>query len=106
MTAGKHRSHKDDVVAALQNKETVAQFTAALVLLKCHLVHTREIPNGKDFLFLGPQEELHNALKLVVEVEHASGKLLHLNYVEVDQYFLLRVSGQEGEQQIIAAYFE
>ena len=102
----KHRSHKDGALAALQNKETVAQFTAAQALLKRHLVHTREIPNGKDFLFLGPQEELHNALKLVVEVEHASGRPLHFNYVEVDQYFLLRVSGPEAEQQIIAAYFE
>ena len=106
MSADKRRSHVDNVVAALQNKDTIAQFTAAQVLLKRHLIHTREIPNGRDFLFDGPKEELHAALKLIVEVENASGKLLHMNYVEVDQYFLLRVAGSEADQQIIAAYFE
>lgn len=106
MSADRHRSHKDDVVAALQDKGTITKFTAAQVLLKSHLVHTREIPNGKDFLFLGPQEELHSALKLIAEVEHTSSRFLHLDYAQVDQYFLLRVVGSESEQLVIAGYFE
>jgi hypothetical protein len=106
MNAQKGRSHADDVIASLRGTETAAKFTAARTLLRRHLIHTREIPNGKDFLFLGPKTELHDALRVIVDVEQAGGKRLHFNYAELVGYFLLRVSGSEADQENITGYFE
>ena len=105
MSAESRRPHKDNMITAIHDKETAGRFVAAQVFLKGHLVHTREILNGLDFLFLGPQKELHDALKLMVDVEAKNNRILHINYVQVDQYFLLRVIGLETEQQMIAGYF-
>ncbi len=49
MSPDRRRSHKDDFVATLRDEKVAVQFTDAQALLKRHLVHTRDIPNGKDF---------------------------------------------------------
>ena len=106
MNEGRHRSHKDDVVASLRDTVTIQQFLAAQALLKRHLVHTRQILNGRDFLFLGPTGELREALKLIVNVEHEYSRFIHIDFVQVDEYFLLRVVGSEADQQLVSGYFE
>ena len=106
MNEGWRRSHKDEVVASLRNKQGVQQFLDAQALLKRHLVHTRQILNGKDFLFLGPRNELHDALKLIVNVEHEYSRFIHIDYVQVDEFFLLRIVGSEADQQLVSGYFE
>ena len=81
-------------------------FEAARRLLKRHLIHKREIPNGRDFLFSGPETELHGALKTLVEVEHKQNRLLRLDHVLVDEYFLLRIIGTEQNEETIRRYFD
>ena len=106
MNEGSHRSHKEEVVASLRDKQAIQQFLDAQALLKHHLVHTRQILNGKDFLFLGPGTELHDALRLMVKVEHEYSRFIHIDFVRVDEYFLLRVVGSEEDQQVVSGYFE
>ncbi|HCV43466.1 MAG TPA: hypothetical protein DGH68_08265 [Bacteroidetes bacterium] len=106
MTKDRRRSHKDEVVATLHDKETIKRYIEAQALLQRYLVHTREILHGKDFLFLGPEEELHEALRLLVEVEHRSNRFIHVDFAQVDEYFLLRVIGSGVDQQVISGYFE
>ena len=103
---GNRRSHKDEMMNTFDDQGAVTKFTTAQALLKNHLIHTRETLNGRDFLFLGPPEKLRDALKLIVDVEHASNQRVHIDYVQVDQYFLFRVVGSEAEQLAISSYFE
>ena len=103
---GERRSHRDDVVAILKDERVAALFIKAQDLLKNHLVHTREILNGSDFLFLGPERELHDALKLIVDVEHKSSQFLHIDFAQVDEYFLLRLVGSETSRHVISSYFD
>lgn len=105
MTKGKRRSRRDEVVVTLRDEETVRRFADARALLKQYLVHTREILNGKDFLFLGPKTELHEALRFLVEVEHRGKRFLHIDFAQVDEYFLLRVIGSGVDQQALSRYF-
>jgi len=90
----------------LRRPEEVVRFAEACQLLKRHLVHTREILNGKDFLFSGPSQELHTALKSLVEIEHRCSRFLQFDYVQIDEYFLLRAAGIEKHLPIIESYFE
>lgn len=83
----------------------LAAFRTARDLLAQHLVHTREVANGRDFLFSGPREALHSALRLLVEYEHRRGGGLQLDFAEIDDYFLLRVTGGAYLQESIARYF-
>jgi len=104
----KRPDHTDtgEARAGLSSTAEAASFEAAKRLLKQHLIHKREIPNGRDFLFSGPKTELHDALKSLVEIEHKRNRLLHLDYVQVDEYFLLRIMGSEEYGEIIQEYFE
>ena len=105
MNESASHSPKDERVGTLRDTPTTRQFIDARDLLKRYLVHTREILNGKDYLFLGPKTELHNALKLIVDVEHGNSRFLHVDFAQVDEYFLLRVVGSEANQQLISEYF-
>jgi hypothetical protein len=69
-------------------------------------MHTREVLNGRDFLFSGPPEELRAALRSLTEVETRGGCHIHLNYVQLEGYFLLRVVGSEECQDLILSYFD
>jgi hypothetical protein len=106
MKSGRRSSHTDQVVSSLSDQKDVARFTEARVKLKKHLVHTREIPNGKDFLFSGQAEELHGALKNLVEIEHRCSRFLQFDYAQIEEYFLLRIVGLVEHHQIIESYFE
>jgi hypothetical protein len=105
MSESRHRSHREEVVASLRDKQVIQRFLDAQALLKRHLVHTRQIPNGRDFLFLGPEGELHDALKLIVKVEHDYSRFSHVDFVQVDEYFLFRIVGSEADQQLVSGYF-
>ena len=106
MSKAKRRSHQEEILASLGDQERIRKFADAQLLLKRYLVHTREILNGKDFLFLGPKDEVHEALKMLVELEHINNRFIHVDFAEVDEYFLMRVVGSGPDQQAISAYFE
>ena len=106
MKSGRKISHIDEVVATLRDPKDVERFTAARQRLKRHLVHTRDLLVGKDFLFAGPPDELHEALKILVEIEHRCSRFLQLDYVQIEEYFLLRVGGPPEYSHIVESYFE
>jgi len=106
MKSGRQSSHMEEIVSVLKNSEKVERFTAARQLLQGHLIHRRDIPNGKDFLFSGPSEELHQALKTLVAIEHEASRFLQFNYVQIDDYFLLRVVASTSFQDVIDSYFD
>ena len=104
----KRLGHADsgEIRSGLSSSAEAASFEAVKGLLKQHLIHKREIPNGRDFLFSGPATELHDALKSLVEINHKRNQLLHLDYVQVDEFFLLRIMGSGEYAEIIQGYFE
>jgi len=106
MKSGRRSSHVQDVVAILSDQKDVERFTAARQRLKQHLVHTRDLLVGKDFLFSGPPDELHEALKSLVEIEHRCSRFLQFDYVQIEEYFLLRVGGSPEYSHIIESYFD
>ena len=102
----KRSTHMSDVVATLRDQGEIERFTAARQTLKQYLVHTRDILSGKDFLFSGPADELHEALKILVEIEHRCSRFLQFDYVQIEEYFLLRIGGLPEHSHIIESYFE
>ena len=105
MKAG-HHLHPGKVRADLTSKSEDESFTAARNLLRQHLIHKREIPNGRDFLFSGPEADLHDALRSLVEIAHKWNPHLHFDYARVDEYFLLRITGSEEYWDAIQGYFD
>lgn len=99
------RSHTQEILAKLANPQDADRFVAAIAVLKPRLVFVREVANGLDFLFAGPEEELHAALRNLTEIEPRGGCHLQLNYVRIDAYFLLRVLGSQECQDLIRSYF-
>ena len=99
------RSHTQELLAKLTNPQDAERFLSAIAVLRPRLVHTREIPNGLDFLFSGPEEEIHAALRSLTEIEPHGGCNLQLNYVPIETYFLLRVLGSQECQDLIRSYF-
>ena len=93
-------------MSTIHDKDIVARFAATRLLLRGHLVHKRDIPNGRDFLFRGPNDELHTSLRELVDIERSHARFLQFDYVQVDEYFLLRVVGSEEYQHAIATYFD
>jgi hypothetical protein len=78
----------------------------ALLHLRQYLIHTRDVPNGKDFLFSGPSGEIHAALTRLVALEHMHSGGLQYNYTQIDEFFLLRVLGSPDRQREITSLFE
>lgn len=106
MKARRRSSQLETAKAALDDEREGERFTAARTLLQQHRVHTREILNGKDFLFSGPTEVLLAALKDLVDTEHRRRRFLQFDYVQIEDYFLLRVVGSSKHQDVIEAYFD
>ena len=106
MMGGLKRSHADEIAFSLGDRTAVERFHNARRLLQQHLVVKREIPNGKDFLFTGPREQLQQALKDLVEIEHRASRFLLFDYAPVEDYFLLRVIAGSEHQETIDTYFE
>lgn len=106
MSSGSRRSHAEEVVSALSSQQERERFTQARVLLKAHLVHKREVPNGRDFLFSGPGDLLHPALKDLRDLEARCSRFLEFDYARIDEYFLLRIVALPAHQAVIASYFD
>jgi hypothetical protein len=106
MTENSSRSHTREILASLADPRDAEKFLASLTVLRPCLIHTREVLNGRDFLFSGPTEELRRALRTLTEIETRGGCHIHLNYVQLEGYFLLRVVGSEECQDLILSYFE
>jgi hypothetical protein len=92
--------------AALGVQQETERFNAAHNFLRLHLVATRDMPIGRDFLFAAEATGVRAALKDLVEIEHAHGKDLHFDYTEIGGYFLLRIAGAPDERADIDAYFD
>jgi hypothetical protein len=100
-------SHIDEVLASVRDPQEMQRFMHARQVLQEHLVCTREILNGKDFVFSGPEEVVHQALRDLVGIEHLAGRFLLFDYERVDEFYLLRiVGGTEAHKGAIAAYFD
>jgi hypothetical protein len=69
------------------------------------LIVTREIPNGRDFLFSEGSEQMHSVLKALVEFERGHDRNLQCDYVKVEEYFLLRIIGSKDVQERIQRFF-
>jgi hypothetical protein len=106
MTSGRRRSHADDVLSALQSRDDRERFAASRALLKSHLVHTREVPNGRDFLFSGPAEELHDALRVLRELETRCTRFMEFDYARIEDVFLLRIVAHPRYLGTIETYFD
>ena len=106
MKSRKRSSQIQDVSSAPLDPKDLERFTAARTLLQEHRIHTREILNGKDFLFSGPVETLHASLKELLEIEHRTNRFLQFDYAQIDEYFLLRIVGSERYQDTITTYFD
>lgn len=100
------RNHREELAATLANAADVDRFMAALHVLRRHLVHTREVPNGLDFLFSGPEVELHDALRTLTEIERHGRCGLHIDYVLIEAFFLLRILGSPECQDQILSFFD
>jgi hypothetical protein len=98
-------SHIDEVLASVRDPQESQRYMRARQVLQEHLVHTREILNGKDFLFSGPDELVHQALRDLLAIEHQVGRFLQFDYARVDEFFLLRIIGTEGYKEAIDSYF-
>jgi len=96
----------EDIVAVLKDNVKVARFSSAREFLRQHLIHRRDILNGKDFLFSGPSDDIHKALKTVVTIEHEASRFLQFDYVQIENYFLLRVVAVADYQETIGSYFD
>jgi hypothetical protein len=92
--------------AVLDDVRDGERFTTARSLLQRHRVHTRDILNGKDFLFAGPVEVVLPALKELVDIEHRQRRFLQFDYAQIEDYFLLRIVGSSKHQGVIATYFD
>jgi len=106
MKSKRRSSLADEAGAVFVSPVDLKRLAAAKSLLSLHRVHTRDIVNGKDFLFSGPSEELHVALKHLLVAEHQIKRFLQFDFVQIDQYFLLRITGSKEYQEAIASYFD
>ncbi len=98
-------SHIAEVLSAVHDPQATERFMRARQTLQEHLVYTREILNGKDFVFSGPEKLIHLALHDLVAVEHQVGRFLLFDYAKVDEFYLLRIVGTEGFKEAIESYF-
>ncbi len=103
---GSKRSHAEEILASLGDRRAAERFSAALGFLRGHLVVKREVFNGRDFLFAGPAAEIRAALKEIVDLEHRVSRFMQFDFVQIDDYFLLRVVGAEKYQTAIDGYFD
>jgi hypothetical protein len=90
---------------AIADPEERDRYVRAWQILEDHHVITRDLPNGRDFLFDGPPELLCTALRELVSIEHRHEKSLLFDFVQIDRYFLLRIVGIHEEQTGIVEYF-
>ncbi len=106
MNATRKLTHAEEILTSLHDPGEIDRFTSARSVLKQHLILKREILNGRDFLFSGPADEVHRALKNLLIIEHKAGRFLEFDYAEVDEIYLLRIVGEACHQDVIDTYFD
>ena len=104
MAAG--RMHINDIVSSLPDQSEKERFMKALNALGPHVVHKREVSNGRDYLFESGSQPLHDALKELVSLEHCVGNSVQFNYARLEDFLLLRITGKNEIQPLIDAFFE
>ncbi len=104
--AQQRSSHIEEVLSSVRDPESSERFMRARQTLQEHLVYTREILNGKDYVFSGPENLIHIALRDLVAIEHQVGRFLLFDYARVDEFYLLRIVGTEGHKEQIESYFD
>ncbi len=98
--------HIVELVSSLADQGEQERFMKALNTLGPHVVHKREVSNGKDFLFGDTSESLHDALKDLVSLEHHVHHKVQFNYARLENFFLLRITGKTDTQPLIDTFFE
>ena len=104
--AQQRSSHIDEVLSSVRDPQVSERFVKARQVLQAHLVCTREVLNGKDFVFSGPAGVVRKALHDLVDIEHRAGRFLLFDYARIDDFYLLRIVGTEEHQEAIEAYFQ
>jgi hypothetical protein len=99
-------SHRDTLLALLGESDEARRFRSALAILRETLVMTRDTPIGRDYLFAGIPGDVREALRDIIAAEHRHDCGLHLDYVVVEDYFLLRIVGREELHEDILGYFD
>lgn len=91
--------------AAHEDGDNLTRFHEARTVLREHLVRTRDVPNGCDYLFEGPEELLRHALHVLVTAERKVGWTLHIDYARVENFFLLRIVSRDDCSEACDSYF-
>ena len=98
--------HIGMLISALKSPTDAERFRQALAVLQTHLLMTRDLPIGRDFLFPAESTDVRAAIRELTEIEHAHGKDLHVDYTQINDYFLLRIIGDPAQQNDIENYFK
>ncbi len=98
--------HIADIVSSLSDQSEKERFMKALNTLGPHVVHKREVSNGKDYLFDSASESLQEALRDLVSLEQRVGHTVQFNYARLEDFLLLRITGRTETQPLIDAFFE
>ncbi len=101
MKSGKRQSQKDILASRHSEGKSLIRST-----LRQWIVHARDVANGKDFLFSGPERQIRTNLKSLIAEEKVKSTELTLTYVHIDEYVLLRITGPPSAQSTIDKYFE
>jgi len=83
-----------------RSPEDERRIVAIFGVLKPRLVHTREVLDGVDFLFSGPEDEVLEALRGIAALEQGKDPLPRVDFVRLEGYVLLRVYGSSDLAQI------
>ena len=98
------RNHAQQLMASLQDPKEIEKLRGALLVVRHCLVHTRTVANGLDFLLNGTSEEVREALRTLKDLERRADCPLSIDYVQLGEYFLLRVVGSTECQDLILSF--
>jgi hypothetical protein len=91
---------------SLRDPKEIEMLRGALLVVRACLLHTRTVANGLDFLLSGTGQEIREALRTLKELETRADCPLSIDYVQLGEYFLLRVIGSTECQDLILSYLE
>jgi len=94
------------LISALSTPADADRFRQAHAVLQTHLLMTRDLPIGRDFLFPADSTSVRAAIRELTEIEHTHGKDLHVDYTQINDYFLLRIIGDPAQRDEIENYFK
>jgi hypothetical protein len=100
------RNHAQQLMASLRDPNDAERLREALLAVRRSLLHTRTVANGLDFLLSGTGEEIRLALRTLKDLERRADCPLSIDYVQLGEYFLLRVVGSTECQDLIRSYLE